>query len=178
MSSESDREDVHLTRLQTVLGSLAVASTSKGLLACTLPGRDRREITRRIAKHLPQARVVEGVGRNANAVEAVQQFLAGRRRDLDLPLDLRGTPFQLAVWSALREVGYGETVSYAELARRAGHPSAMRACGAANGANPLPLFVPCHRVVASDGSLGGFTGGLPLKRALLAIESPGLFDGI
>ena len=104
-------------------------------------------------------------------IAAVREFLAGSRRDLsDVPLDLRGTDFQRAVWSALRRVPYGATISYGELAARAGRPGAARACGAANGSNPAPLFVPCHRTIGSSGALVGFGGGLPLKRRLLELE--------
>jgi O-6-methylguanine DNA methyltransferase len=87
-----------------------------------------------------------------------------------LALDLRGTPFQLEVWSALREIPYGETRSYADIAREVGRPSAVRAVGAANGANPLSIVVPCHRVIASDGRLQGYGGGVSLKAKLLAME--------
>ena len=87
-----------------------------------------------------------------------------------MPLDLRGTPFQLSVWRAIVEVPYGETRSYAELAQRVKRPTAYRAVGAANGANPVPIIVPCHRVIASDGKLGGYGGGLETKRRLLAFE--------
>ena len=87
-----------------------------------------------------------------------------------LPLAPTGTPFQLAVWQLLREIPYGQTVSYGELARRLGQAEAARAVGLANGSNPLPIIVPCHRVIGADGSLTGFGGGLPIKRALLELE--------
>ena len=163
-------EIVHLTHFVTPLGPMTVASTAHGVVASSLPGDGRDHVRRWLARRLPRAEVVEGTGRNAAVVSAVQAYLAGRRRDLDVPLDLRGTPFQKKVWSALRRVPYGETISYADLARRAGHPRAARACGSANGSNPVPLFVPCHRTIAADGTLGGFGGGLPLKRRLLALE--------
>ncbi len=87
-----------------------------------------------------------------------------------LPLDLRGTPFQQQVWRELRKVPYGQTVSYGELARRVGRPGAVRAVGQAVGANPIPIIVPCHRVVGADGSLVGYGGGLEIKSALLRLE--------
>ena len=98
------------------------------------------------------------------------EYLEGRRTAFDLPLDLRGTEFQLRVWAALRGIPYGETRSYREVARALQRPRAVRAVGSANGANPLPLVIPCHRVVASDGKLGGYGGGLALKAKLLAME--------
>ncbi len=97
-------------------------------------------------------------------------YFAGELRQFSLALAPVGTPFQLDVWNALRAIPYGETRSYGELAERIGRPSAVRAVGAANGANPLPIVVPCHRVIGSNGSLTGFGGGLPLKQALLALE--------
>jgi methylated-DNA-[protein]-cysteine S-methyltransferase len=93
-----------------------------------------------------------------------------RRRTFDLPLAPRGTQFQQRVWMALRDIAYGETVSYAQLATRLGMPTATRAVGAANGRNPLPIVVPCHRVIGADGSLTGFGGGLPTKQFLLQLE--------
>ena len=98
------------------------------------------------------------------------EYFAGERRAFDLTLAPEGTPFQLATWRALAAIPYGTTISYAELARRVGKPAASRAVGAANGQNPLPIVVPCHRVIGKDGSLTGFGGGLPAKRALLELE--------
>ncbi len=100
----------------------------------------------------------------------LDEYFHGRRRAFDLPLSPRGTPFQRDVWCALQRIGYGQTISYAQLARWIGKPSAMRAVGAANGRNPLPIVVPCHRVIGADGSLTGFGGGLPTKQFLLALE--------
>jgi methylated-DNA-[protein]-cysteine S-methyltransferase len=98
------------------------------------------------------------------------EYFARERRAFDLPLAPEGTPFQLEAWRALVAIPYGTTISYGELARRIGKPEAARAVGAANGANPLPIVVPCHRVIGRDGSLTGFGGGLLAKRALLELE--------
>ena len=103
-------------------------------------------------------------------IAQLEEYFAGQRLEFDLPLAPRGTEFQRRVWHALREIPYGKTISYGELARRIGNPSASRAVGLANGANPLPILVPCHRVIGADGSLTGFGGGLPIKRKLLALE--------
>ncbi len=100
----------------------------------------------------------------------LEEYFAGRRRKFDLPLEPRGTRFQRTVWQALLRIPYGETASYGELARQIGNPRASRAVGLANGANPLPIVVPCHRVIGADGSLTGFGGGLEIKRKLLALE--------
>lgn len=100
----------------------------------------------------------------------LREYFAGARRTFHLSLAPAGTPFQLAVWSALQAIPYGDTVSYGELARRLGRPGSARAVGLANGTNPLPIIVPCHRVIGADGSLTGFGGGLNIKRALLSLE--------
>jgi methylated-DNA-[protein]-cysteine S-methyltransferase len=102
--------------------------------------------------------------------DQLDEYFAGRRASFDLPLDLRGTAFQLAAWRALAEIPYGETRSYAAQATRIGRPSAVRAVGTANGRNPVSIVLPCHRVVGSDGALHGFAGGLEAKAALLALE--------
>ena len=100
----------------------------------------------------------------------LSEYFAGSRRTFDLPLAPRGTDFQRATWQALAGIPYGSTISYAELASRVGRPKAMRAVGAANGRNPLPIVLPCHRVIGADGSLTGFGGGLPTKEFLLSLE--------
>jgi len=100
----------------------------------------------------------------------LEEYFDGRRTAFDLPLAPRGTEFQQMVWQTLASIPYGQTVSYAQLASRVGRPTAMRAVGAANGRNPLPIVLPCHRVIGADGSLTGFGGGLPTKRFLLELE--------
>jgi O-6-methylguanine DNA methyltransferase len=105
------------------------------------------------------------------AAGQLEEYFTARRREFQLPLDLRGTPFQRKVWNALLDIPYGETRSYAQLARSIGEPKAFRAVGAANGANPISIVIPCHRVISSGGGLGGYSGGVPLKRRLLALES-------
>ena len=105
------------------------------------------------------------------AREALMAYFAGERRDFDLPLDPAGTDFQRAVWEALRAIPYGGTRTYGEIAAAVGRPKAVRAVGQANHVNPLPIFIPCHRVVGKGGALTGYAGGLDLKRALLALES-------
>jgi len=104
-------------------------------------------------------------------VDQLKSYFAGERKAFDLPLVLEGTTFQERVWTALQNIPYGETVSYKVLAERVGSPKAVRAVGAANGANPIPIIIPCHRVIGNDGSLTGFGGGLPLKKRLLELES-------
>jgi methylated-DNA-[protein]-cysteine S-methyltransferase len=110
---------------------------------------------------------------DAFAAASVQlgEYFAGTRTGFDLSLEPLGTPFQLQVWLALGEVGYGETRSYGELAQRIGRPAAVRAVGAANGANPLSVVIPCHRLIGANGSLTGYGGGIERKRLLLELEA-------
>ena len=114
--------------------------------------------------------VRDGYTPNQQATKQILEYLEGKRRAFEIPLDLRGTSFQLEVWDALRGIPYGETRSYAEIAAQLGRDNAVRAVGAANGANPVSLVVPCHRVINSDGRLGGYAGGLEVKARLLAME--------
>lgn len=110
------------------------------------------------------------------AEEQLREYFAGQRRDFDLPLASEGTEFQRKVWSEMHRVPYGETASYGDIARRLGYePVISRAVGAASGANPLPIVVPCHRIVGADGMLTGYGGGVDKKRVLLELEQPGLF---
>jgi len=113
----------------------------------------------------------------ADAEKQLREYFAGRRREFELPLAPRGTEFQMAVWNGLRDIPFGETESYGELARRIGRARAVRAVGAANGANPISIIVPCHRVIGRDRSLTGYGGGLKVKRALLELEGVSLQGG-
>ena len=104
------------------------------------------------------------------AENQLREYFEGQRKSFDLPLSLHGTPFQLAVWDALREIPYGQTRSYGDIARQLGKSGAARAVGMANYRNPICIFVPCHRVIGADGSLIGYAGGLDKKEALLKLE--------
>ena len=104
------------------------------------------------------------------AQRQLEEYFRGERTRFDLPLQPKGTPFQLAVWRALTEIPYGETASYGDIARAVSRPKAFRAVGMANHCNPIPIIVPCHRVIGSDGRLTGYAGGLEIKRALLELE--------
>ena len=109
-------------------------------------------------------------------VRELEEYFAGKRREFTFPLDLRGTPFQVKCWQALLEIPYGETRTYADIARAVGQPKGFRAVGLANNRNPIAIVVPCHRVIASDGTLCGYGGGLELKRKLLELEGAPLAE--
>ena len=100
----------------------------------------------------------------------LDEYFAGKRQTFDLPLSTKGTPFQQTVWKQLQKIPYGRAISYSRLAQEINNPKACRAVGSANGKNPIPIIIPCHRVIASDGGLGGYTGGLDIKKQLLDLE--------
>ncbi|WP_049622758.1 methylated-DNA--[protein]-cysteine S-methyltransferase [Frateuria defendens] len=148
--------------LPTPIGRLRLVADAQGL----------REVWFERGRHqrAPEPAWVRSPEALAFARVQLEDYFAGTRQHFELPLHPLGTPFQLAVWRELAHIPYGATISYAELARRIGQPQAVRAVGAANGRNPLPIVLPCHRVIGSDGSLTGFGGGLPTKRFLLSLE--------
>jgi len=164
-------QTVEITRVDTPIGQLRVGSTDKGLAYIELPHASGCGLRGWLHHHFPDTQCVEQIDRNRTVVEQLLEYLAGDRTDFDLPLDLRGTEFQRRVWDALQEIPFGERRSYRDIAKAIGRPKAVRAVGAANGSNPVSLVVPCHRVINSDGKLGGYGGGLTLKARLLAMES-------
>jgi len=149
--------------VESPLGTLRLVAADGALIGIWLPGRPGA----------PPAAAAGGDSVLEEARAQLDQYFAGRRRTFDLPLAPRGTAFQRAVWAALLDIPFGETRSYGGLARSLGRPSAARAVGAANGANPLPIVVPCHRVIGADGSLTGYAGGEERKRWLLRHEGVG-----
>lgn len=158
----TSKETVWYDYLATPIGNLLLAADAQGL----------REVWFETGKHKkePDPQWQRNAAKVAFAAKQLNEYFAGERQDFDLPLHPIGTPFQVNVWHALARIPYGATISYGELARRIGQPEAVRAVGAANGRNPIPIILPCHRVIGADGSLTGFGGGLPTKRFLLAME--------
>lgn len=154
----------------TPMGPVLLVASEAGLVASTLPGCDWPADLQRVASSHPGSELEESEERLRPYLRALDAYFGGTPFPDDLPLDLRGAPFQTAAWNAMRAIPHGQVVTYAELAARAGSPRASRASGSACGANPVPLFVPCHRVVAAGGGLGGFGGGLEMKKALLHLE--------
>ena len=149
--------------LDTPIGELLLAGEDGALSMIGFPkGSMRRE---------PEADWIFNETQMSDARQQLREYFSGERRDFDLPLKLSGTEFQVSVLEALQGIPYGETTSYGEIARRIGRPKAVRAVGAANGRNPIPIVVPCHRVIGSTGDLTGFGGGLDTKEALLRLEA-------
>jgi methylated-DNA-[protein]-cysteine S-methyltransferase len=151
------------TSMESPIGPLLLAGDERGLhLVYFLNGRRPMSTPRGWVEDKKPFKEV---------IRQLKAYFEGKLTDFDLPLVLHGTEFQLLVWSNLQKIPYGETVSYGEIAKRIGSPDAARAVGLANGSNPIPIIIPCHRVIGSNGDLTGFGGGLPIKKKLLALES-------
>jgi len=157
------------TVVPCLLGYLLVATTEKGICAVKL-GDEADDLERILIQEFNQADIVRDDHIHKDWVQAILSFISGGEPHLDLLLDVRATAFQKQVWQALQKIPYGETRTYADIAHSIGKPHAIRAVGNACGANPIALLVPCHRVVRSDGSLGGYHWGMERKQTLLAQE--------
>jgi O-6-methylguanine DNA methyltransferase len=154
----------YYTQIESLLGRLGIAVSDKGLVALEFDaGQFPRQKDKTLAWQSSPAKT-------QFYTDQLQQYFAGTRRRFTCPLDLRGTPFQLKCWRALLDIPYGETRTYADIARAVGCPHGYRAVGLANNRNPVAIVVPCHRVIASDGTLCGYGGGLEVKRKLLELE--------
>ena len=153
-------ETLYFTRMKSPVGPLVIGVSEKGLVVL---GFDRGYLGAKFAW-------VESRERTARYVHELKEYFAGKRQTFDFPLDLRGTEFQLRCWKALLNIPYGQTRTYGEIAREVGCPRGFRAVGTANHDNPIAIVVPCHRVIASNGSLQGYGGGLENKRWLLDLE--------
>jgi len=149
--------------LESPVGELLLAGDDEALCLVSFPEGSMR--------HDPEPDWIYNEKPFAAARAQLTEYFAGERKEFDLPLRLSGTEFQMSVLEALQQIPYGETTSYANIAERIGRPKAVRAVGAANGRNPIPIIVPCHRVIGSHGDLTGFGGGLDTKEALLRLEA-------
>jgi methylated-DNA-[protein]-cysteine S-methyltransferase len=150
-------------RMESPVGKLLLAADEQGLRQLSF------ESSKRAASVQPDWS--EDKAPFAEVIRQLQAYFGGKLKVFDLRLVPEGTEFQLLVWNSLCTIPYGETISYAQLAQNIGNPKAVRAVGLANGCNPIPIIIPCHRVIGTDGSLTGFGGGLPAKKKLLALES-------
>jgi methylated-DNA-[protein]-cysteine S-methyltransferase len=151
-----------------LLGKVFVASTERGVRAVDFLKTEKaflKELKGRFA-----GMIVKDDRKNRKVIGQLRKYLSGELRRFDCKLDFEGTPFQKKVWSALTRIPYGQTRSYQEIAKSIGHPKAFRAVGNANGQNSIPLIVPCHRVIESNGGLGGFGHGIKVKKRLLSLE--------
>jgi methylated-DNA-[protein]-cysteine S-methyltransferase len=166
---------VRVFTVETWLGPIYGAVNERGLCALSIPSHDVRHFAELLDRRCPGAEAETVEPREVEAGRQLAAYFARKERALDAPVDLEGfTPFARTVMECLRQVPYGQTVTYGELAARAGRPGAARAVGQVMHSNPVPLFLPCHRVLGASGDLTGFAGGLDTKKALLEMESGGL----
>jgi O-6-methylguanine DNA methyltransferase len=168
-------EVLHSTLFMSPVGPLFLAASGKGLVALEfdrrLPGQQTiRPNPRDLRAEGGVVRFEDSASEMSQYVHELEEYFAGSRRVFNFPLDLRGTDFQVACWRSLVAIPYGETRTYADIARAVGRPQGFRAVGMANNRNPIAIVVPCHRVIASDGTLCGYGGGLDIKRQLLELE--------
>jgi O-6-methylguanine DNA methyltransferase len=168
-------ETLHSTIVNSMVGPLFLAASPRGLVAlefdARLPGQQTlRSNPRDLRGESNKVQFEESADALRDYVRELDEYFSGNRREFTFALDLRGTDFQRACWNALTRIPYGETRTYADIARAVGKPQAFRAVGMANNRNPIAIVVPCHRVIASDGKLCGYGGGLDIKRKLLELE--------
>jgi methylated-DNA-[protein]-cysteine S-methyltransferase len=160
---ENAMSEIRYAYCDGLLGKMLLVGDERGLRSINFPASKRAEQL--------QTEWREDLAGFAEAIRQLRAYFAGELTEFDLPLAFEGTEFQRRVWQSLRGIPYGETISYGQLATRLGNPKASRAVGLANGSNPIPIIVPCHRVIGSNGSLVGYGGGLENKKVLLALES-------
>jgi methylated-DNA-[protein]-cysteine S-methyltransferase len=163
-------EDVFYTRLESQIGTVWIASTQYGVCKISLGADQSGAFLSWLLRTVRATRPREEPQLMAEIVGQFHEYFSGSRQMFDLSLDVRGTSFQRAVWSQVVRIPYGATATYGDIAQLVGKPRASRAVGAAVGANPLPIVVPCHRVIGADGSLTGFASGLDVKETLLRLE--------
>jgi O-6-methylguanine DNA methyltransferase len=168
-------ETLHCAEMDSAIGPLFLAASTQGLVAlefdARLPGQQSiRPNPRHLRREKNDLAFEDSPRTMSPYIGELEEYFASKRRQFSLPLDLRGTDFQRACWRALLAIPYGETRTYADIARAVGKANAFRAVGMANNRNPVAIVVPCHRVIASDGTLCGYGGGLDLKRKLLELE--------
>jgi O-6-methylguanine DNA methyltransferase len=157
----------------TPYGDMIAARSTAGLCRLLPPGTGLDDLYAWAGQHARTTDLLPDPAPDPQLQQQIDEYFAGKRHDFSLPLDLRGTPFQRAVWQAVCDIPYGETRSYADIARTVGRPGAWRAVGAANAINPVCLIIPCHRVIGADGTLKGYAGGVLNRRILLELEAGG-----
>ena len=167
---KSSRDLVYWTPFQTALGTSYVASTRSGVCRLSIPNETSEHFFVGLYRHFDPADVHPHPGPNIECIQQVDAYLAGEATRFEFRLDLRGSDFQRQTWDAILRIPYGTTMTYGEMAKKMGVPRAYQAVGAAVGQNPIPIVVPCHRVVGSEGSLTGYACGIETKKWLLRHE--------
>jgi O-6-methylguanine DNA methyltransferase len=161
---------VYCTSFDSRIGRIYVASTDRGVCKISVPRESRKDFFDWLKGHFDTETVTDNRARNKEVIDQLTRYFNGKLAKFTCPIDLIGTPFQIRVWKELSKITYGSTITYRTLAKRVLAPKAFQAVGRANGANPLPIIVPCHRVLGSDGSLVGYSCGIKTKEFLLRLE--------
>ena len=159
---------IYVSELHSPVGTLHLASSNQGVACISLSGKE--ELLKDLERLFPDMELEENASKNNKVIRQLKEYFSGARKDFDLSLHLIGTEFQKLVWRRLCQVPFGQTASYKEIAEKIGKPKAMRAVGQANHRNPIPIVIPCHRIIGANGHLVGFGGGLDMKRSLLSHE--------
>ncbi len=161
---------VHCTSFESKIGLIYVASTDRGVCKISLPKQTRRDFFRWLREHFADHEVGDSKSRNKEVIDQLNRYFNGKLAKFTCATDLMGTPFQVRVWKELAKIPYGTTINYKQLAKRLGTRKSFQAVGRANAANPLPIIVPCHRVIGADGSLVGYSCGIKTKEFILKLE--------
>jgi O-6-methylguanine DNA methyltransferase len=161
---------VYCTSFDSKIGLIYVASTEKGVCKVSVPRQSKKDFFGWLHANFDNNDVVDNKSRNKEVMDQLTRYFNGKLAKFTVPVDLRGTPFQLRVWKELPRIAYGTTISYRQLAKRLGTSKGFQAIGRANAANPIPIIIPCHRVVGADGSLVGYSAGIKTKEFLLRLE--------
>src|SRR5713101_2383046 len=167
---ERDAQNVYCTSFDSRIGRIYVGSTDNGVCKISVPKESRKDFFAWLKEHFELDSVVDNRSRNREVIDQLTRYFNGRLAKFTCPADLIGTPFQIRVWKELTKIPYGTTITYKHLAKRVAAPKASQAVGRANSQNPLPIIVPCHRVLGSNGAIVGYSCGVKTKEFLLRLE--------
>ena len=170
MAKSLAKPSIYCSKYYSPIGRLYIASTTKGICKISLPSEQKKEFLDWLQSHFPYHAIVFATSKNRSVIEQLDRYFRRKLSRFSLALDLAGTPFQIVTWKTLRKIPYGKIISYKDLAKRSGHERAYQATGNANARNPIPIIIPCHRVIGSDATLVGYAGGLKTKEFLLRLE--------
>jgi len=161
---------VYCTSFDSKIGLIYIGSTDNGVCKISVPRQTKKDFFRWLRENFDDSDVVDNKSRNKEVIDQLTRYFNGKLAKFNCPTDLIGTPFQTRVWKELTKISYGTTISYKQLAKRLGTSRGFQAVGRANAANPIPIIVPCHRVIGADGSLVGYSSGIKTKEFLLKLE--------
>ena len=161
---------VYCTSFDSKIGLIYVASTDKGVCKISVPRETKKDFLKWLRDNFDDHEVADNKSRNKDVIDQLNRYFNGKLAKFTMPIDLIGTPFRVRVWKELTKIPYGTTITYKQLAKRIGTSRGFQAVGRANATNPLPIIVPCHRVIGTDGSLVGYSAGIKTKEFLLKLE--------